>query len=140
MVLEIWINLLLLLLRYLFGEGIGRGKVSVALAVDGGVCTSTNGIHLPVSVVIVHHMEITMPAPAFLHTKNRKLIIKLFIPSLLLLCQTRTNLMDGWQLHYWNALNPPKQGKRKEVRLWSHEYITLAFSEWDLRQNGCKQL
>lgn len=88
------------MLHYLFGEGVGRGKVSVALAVDGGACTPTNGIHLPVSVVIIHHMEITMPAPAFLHTKNSKLIIRLFIPSLSLLCQTKNNLMDGWQGHH----------------------------------------
>jgi len=45
---------------YLFGKGICRGKVSIALAIDGGVCTSANGIHFPVGVVIVHHMEISM--------------------------------------------------------------------------------
>lgn len=33
------------------------------MAVDGGLCASTNCIHLPVSVVIVHHMEIPMSTP-----------------------------------------------------------------------------
>jgi hypothetical protein len=51
-------------LRYLFGKSVGRGKISVALAVNGGISTSSNGIHFPVGVVIVHYMEIPMPAPA----------------------------------------------------------------------------
>lgn len=48
---------------YLLGKGICRSKVAVALAVDGWLSTSTNCVHLPVGVVIVHHMEVTMPAP-----------------------------------------------------------------------------
>ena len=50
---------------YLLCKWIGWGKVSITLAVDGGVTTSTNGIHLPVSVVIVYYMKIPMSAPAF---------------------------------------------------------------------------
>ena len=50
---------------YLFCKRIDWCKISVALAVDGGACTSTNSIHFPVSVVIVHHMEISMSAPAY---------------------------------------------------------------------------
>ena len=50
---------------YLLCKWISWGKVSITLAVDGGVTTSTNGIHLPVSVVIVYDMKIPMSAPAF---------------------------------------------------------------------------
>lgn len=46
---------------YLFGKRVGWSSISVSLTIDGGICTPTNGIHLPVSVVIVHHMEIAMP-------------------------------------------------------------------------------
>ena len=54
-----------MLVEYLLCKWIGRSKVSVTLAVDGGVTTSTNGIHLPVSVVVVYDMKIPMSAPAF---------------------------------------------------------------------------
>lgn len=56
--------LLIKLIQYLLCKGVGWSSVSVALAVDSGLCTSTNGIHLPVSVVVVHHMEISMSTPA----------------------------------------------------------------------------
>ena len=46
---------------YLLGKRVGWSSISVSLTIDGGVCTPTNGIHLPMSVVIVHHMEIAMP-------------------------------------------------------------------------------
>lgn len=55
--------LLLKLITNLFSERIVRSKISVALAVNGGISTATNSIHLPVSVVIVYYMKITMPAP-----------------------------------------------------------------------------
>lgn len=48
---------------YLFGKWVCGGKVSVPLAVDCRLCTSTNCIHFPVSVVIVHHMKVTMTTP-----------------------------------------------------------------------------
>jgi len=48
---------------YLLGEGVCRSKVAVALAVDGWLSAPANGVHFPVGVVIVHHMEVTMPAP-----------------------------------------------------------------------------
>jgi hypothetical protein len=50
---------------YLFGKRVSRGIVSVTLAVDCRVSTTTNSIHLPVSIVIVHHMEISMSTTAF---------------------------------------------------------------------------
>jgi hypothetical protein len=53
-----------LFIIYLLGKRIGRGEVSVALAVNGGISTSTNGIHFPVCVVVVHHMEIPMSTSA----------------------------------------------------------------------------
>lgn len=34
---------------------------SIPLAIDCRVGTASNGIHLPMGVVIVHHMEISMP-------------------------------------------------------------------------------
>lgn len=49
---------------YLFGKRVHWGKVSVTLAVNCRSSTATNGIHLPVRVVIVHHMEIAMPTSA----------------------------------------------------------------------------
>ena len=55
----------LLELIYLFSKRVDRGKISVSLAVNGGIGTATDGIHFPVSVVIVHHMKIHMPAPEF---------------------------------------------------------------------------
>jgi len=49
--------------QYLLGERVCRSKVAVALAVDGWLSAPANGVHFPVGVVIVHHMEVTMPAP-----------------------------------------------------------------------------
>lgn len=49
---------------YLLSKTIGGGEISVALTVNGGISTSTNGIHFPVCVVIVHHMEIPMSTSA----------------------------------------------------------------------------
>lgn len=46
--------------NYLFAESDIRSQESVALAIDGGISTPTNSIHFPVSIVIVHHMEVTM--------------------------------------------------------------------------------
>jgi hypothetical protein len=48
---------------YLLGERVCWSKIAVALTVDGWLSTPTNGIHFPVGVVIVHHVEVTMPAP-----------------------------------------------------------------------------
>ena len=58
----------MIVLLYLLGKRVSRSIVSVALAVDGGVSTSTNSIHLPVSVVIVHHVEISMSTTALFMT------------------------------------------------------------------------
>lgn len=49
--------------NYLLGKGVGRGEVSVALTINGRIGTSTDGIHFPVSVVVVHHMEVAVPTP-----------------------------------------------------------------------------
>ena len=48
----------------LFAKFSIRGYKSVALAIDGWVCTASNGVHLPMGVVIVDHMEVTMPTSA----------------------------------------------------------------------------
>ena len=40
-----------------------RSCVSVALADDGRMCTTANGIHVPVGVVVVHNMEEAPSAP-----------------------------------------------------------------------------
>jgi len=53
---------------YLLGKRVNRSIVSVALAVNGGVCTSTNSIHFPMSVVIVHHVKVSMSTPALFMT------------------------------------------------------------------------
>lgn len=47
---------------YLLGERM-IGDISIALADDGGMAASTNGIALPMSVVIVNYMEISKSAP-----------------------------------------------------------------------------
>lgn len=57
---------------YLLGEGVLRGDVSVALAVDGGVGAPSNGVHYPVGVVVVHDMEGAVPAPG---TKGRSILL-----------------------------------------------------------------
>ena len=51
-------------INHLFAESVIGCNKSVALAVDGWIGTSTNGIHFPVSIIIVHHMEIPKPTPA----------------------------------------------------------------------------
>ena len=57
----------------LFAKSVIRGSESVALAVDGWVCTATDGVHLPMGVVIVDHMEVTMPTSAnFWKMKKKK--------------------------------------------------------------------
>lgn len=53
--------------KHLFGKGVCRCRESIALTVDCGVCTAPNCVHFPVSVVIVYLMEVSMPAPAFIH-------------------------------------------------------------------------
>lgn len=45
---------------HLFAKSVIRCKKPISLTVDGGVCAPTNGIHLPMGVVIVHHMKISM--------------------------------------------------------------------------------
>jgi hypothetical protein len=58
--LELFLNLLL----YQFGGGTGWGDVSVSLADDCRVVAAADGVHEPVRVVVVHHMEEAPPAPA----------------------------------------------------------------------------
>src|SRR4051812_30614626 len=48
---------------YLLGERVGWRKVAVPLDIDGWLGTPSNGVHLLVGVVVVHYMEVTMPAP-----------------------------------------------------------------------------
>lgn len=79
-------NVFWILLTDLFAESLIRGKKSVALAVDGWVCASPNGVHLPMGVVIVDHMEVAMPTsanvkshPKIKITKNSNLLIKQII-------------------------------------------------------------
>lgn len=61
---------------YLFAVSAIRCKKTVALAVDGGGSAPSNGIHFPVSVVIVHHMEVPVSAPAFSKTSLNPSTIK----------------------------------------------------------------
>jgi hypothetical protein len=48
---------------YLFSIAIVRGCESVTLAYNGRVFAPSNGIHFPVSVVIVKYMDKTISAP-----------------------------------------------------------------------------
>jgi hypothetical protein len=48
---------------YLLSERVRRSKVAVALAVDGWLRAAPNGVHLPVGVVVVHNVEVAVPAP-----------------------------------------------------------------------------
>lgn len=57
--LALWCNLVL---GYLFAKSVVWSSKSVALAIDGRICTPPDGVHLPMGVVIVDHMEIAMPA------------------------------------------------------------------------------
>ena len=52
-----------IIINHLFAESVIWCNKSVALAVDGWISTSPNGIHFPVSIIIVHHMEIPKPTP-----------------------------------------------------------------------------
>lgn len=47
----------------LLGIAIGRSSVAVALAVDGGISTTPNGIHLPLSEIVVDDVDVASPAP-----------------------------------------------------------------------------
>ena len=55
---------------YLFVKPGIRSEKSIALAVYRRRSTSTDGIHFPVSIIIVHNMEISMPAPVIYKTLN----------------------------------------------------------------------
>ena len=70
------LNGVLFIFTDLFAESVIWGKKSVALAVNGRVCTSSNGVHLPMGVVIVHHVEVTMPTSAYV--KRLSLILNSF--------------------------------------------------------------
>nr|GMC72917.1 hypothetical protein Iba_chr03bCG16030 [Ipomoea batatas] len=62
-------------LCHLLGVWINRRNIAVALAVDGGVCTTADSIHLPFSVIVVDHVYISSPAPWHpLHTPFPKVI------------------------------------------------------------------
>lgn len=51
------------LINYLLTIWIQGGNETIALADDGGVLAPTDGIHEPMSVVIVDHMNEAPPAP-----------------------------------------------------------------------------
>mgnify|MGYP004726886553 CR=1 FL=1 len=57
---------MLVTVYYLLCKRIERGEVTISLAINCGTSTSTYGIHLPMSVVIVNHMEVPVSAPAIL--------------------------------------------------------------------------
>lgn len=50
--------------HYLFVVFVIWSKKSIALAVNSRRGTSTNCVHFPMCVVIVHHMEVAMSTPA----------------------------------------------------------------------------
>jgi hypothetical protein len=49
---------------HLFAESVIRCRKSVALAIDGRGSAPPDGIHFPVGVVIVDHMEVAVPTSA----------------------------------------------------------------------------
>lgn len=49
---------------YLLSKWVYWGKKSIPLTVDSRTSTTTNSIHFPVCVVVVHYMEVSMPTPA----------------------------------------------------------------------------
>jgi len=57
-------NLSLLQLTNLFEGMVIGSKESIPLAIDSWSSTSSYGIHLPLGVIIVHHMEVSMPTSA----------------------------------------------------------------------------
>lgn len=48
----------------------GRG-VAIALAVDGGVSATADGIHLPLREIVVDHVDVAAPAAG--HTLHQRL-------------------------------------------------------------------
>lgn len=50
---------------HLFAESGIWGSKSVPLAINGRGSTPSNSIHFPMGVVIVHHMEVSVPASAY---------------------------------------------------------------------------
>ena len=57
------------LLPVIFYPATGRCQESISLTVDYGVCIPPIVYisHFPVIVMVVHHMKISMSAPAFIH-------------------------------------------------------------------------
>lgn len=53
---------------HLFAESGIWGSKSVPLAINGRGSTPSDGIHFPMGVVIVHHMEVSVPASAYVET------------------------------------------------------------------------
>ena len=61
-ILILLVEVIKITIFYLLGITVSWGCITIPLAVNGGVSTSSNGIHFPMGVVIVHHMEVSMPA------------------------------------------------------------------------------
>jgi len=53
-------------LGYFFSRGLCRCHESIALTQYGWVCTSTDRIHFPLSVVVVEYMEVSKSTPTFI--------------------------------------------------------------------------
>lgn len=52
------------MLNYLFCKRINWCKIPVPLAVDSRASAPANRVHLPMGVVVVHHVEVSMSTPA----------------------------------------------------------------------------
>lgn len=106
----------MIVLLYLLGKRVNRSIVSVALAVNGGVSTSTNSIHFPVSVVIVHHVKISMSTPALF-------IISVFVR------------LDNIIFHLWFEILHCRRGQNSPIQLLINGYTI-----WSRKTDSSKKI
>jgi hypothetical protein len=55
----------------------GAGGEEVALAVDGGILAASDRIHEPRAVVVIHDVEVAIPAPEASTKKKNKHILRM---------------------------------------------------------------
>jgi len=122
------------IIQYLFAESVIGCNKPIALTIDGWVCTSSNGVHFPVGVVIVHHMKISMPTPATNHQH--------FFFSFKFRHQDphncKSNYFHSFPSHF-SQISPAKQFWKMETTFYFTlllYHFTLASSEPDLPQSG----
>lgn len=112
------------LVTYLFGTRNIGSNVAIALAYDGWILATPNCIHDPVSIVIVHHMEVSKSAPIKNFKKNLQGHLISFGPL----------IRVGWAPH-----TRYRRERKKKKKQWLFP-LTWAFSAQGVFQSDWMQL